>query len=184
VGEMPLHVGRREHEHARWRTRVWVRSLGGQRTAGERTTSRPNTQPGLPSKGHLWKLSRSMTQPAARRVDEVFSLQLGSGAVVAETSNTSGAGRGPRAGSKMKWTRCPRQLLARARVAAAAVGAYSRSIFTTSSDRTICVVDRGARCRATRAEHAGVLATARRAREWVLLGERARRWGDPQRAGA
>jgi hypothetical protein len=45
--------------------RVWVRSLGGQRTTGERTTSRPNTQPGLPSHHHLWKLPRS--EPSPRR---------------------------------------------------------------------------------------------------------------------
>jgi hypothetical protein len=56
---------------ARWRrpqtralaTRVWARSLGGQRTADERTTSRPNTQPGLPSKAHLWQLPRSRPSP-------------------------------------------------------------------------------------------------------------------------
>jgi hypothetical protein len=45
--------------------RVWAHSLGGQRTTGERTTSRPNTQPGLPSNHHLWKLPRS--EPSPRR---------------------------------------------------------------------------------------------------------------------
>jgi len=45
--------------------RVWARSLGGQRTTGERTTPRPNTQPGLPSHHHLWKLPRS--EPSPRR---------------------------------------------------------------------------------------------------------------------
>src|SRR5205814_9987039 len=45
--------------------RVWAHSLGGQRTAGERTTSSPNTQPGLPSKDHLWKLPRSGPSPLA-----------------------------------------------------------------------------------------------------------------------
>jgi hypothetical protein len=44
-------------------TRVWAHSLGGQRTTDERTTSRPNTQPGLPSKMHLWKLPRSRPSP-------------------------------------------------------------------------------------------------------------------------
>jgi hypothetical protein len=43
--------------------RIWAHSLGGQRTAGERTTSRPNTQPGLPSKDYLWKLPRSGPSP-------------------------------------------------------------------------------------------------------------------------
>jgi hypothetical protein len=43
--------------------RFWVHSLGGQRTTGERTTSRPNTQPGLPSNQHLWKLPRSRPSP-------------------------------------------------------------------------------------------------------------------------
>ena len=43
--------------------RVWVHSLGRQRTTGERTTSRPNTQPGLPSNNHLWKLPRSRPSP-------------------------------------------------------------------------------------------------------------------------
>src|SRR3954465_14774768 len=45
--------------------RFWVHSLGGQRTTGEKTTSRPNTQPGLPSNYHLWKLPRS--EPSPRR---------------------------------------------------------------------------------------------------------------------
>ena len=45
--------------------RVWARSLGGQRTTGEKTASRPNTQPGLPSKHHLWKLPRSGPSPLA-----------------------------------------------------------------------------------------------------------------------
>jgi hypothetical protein len=45
--------------------RVWARSLGGQRTTGEKTASRPNTQPGLPSNNHLWKLPRSGPSPLA-----------------------------------------------------------------------------------------------------------------------
>src|SRR5262249_22305341 len=43
--------------------RFWVHSLGRQRTTDERTTSRPNTQPGLPSNNHLWKLPRSRPSP-------------------------------------------------------------------------------------------------------------------------
>jgi hypothetical protein len=45
--------------------RVWAHSLGRQRTTAEKTTSRPNTQPGLPSNHHLWKLPRS--EPSPRR---------------------------------------------------------------------------------------------------------------------
>src|SRR5512140_2462026 len=43
--------------------RFWVHSLGRQRTTDERIISRPNTQPGLPSNHHLWKLPRSGPSP-------------------------------------------------------------------------------------------------------------------------
>jgi len=60
--------------------RFWVCSLGRQRTTDERTISRPNTQPGLPSNNHLWKLPRSRPSPrrsAARCVLYAFLSEIG-----------------------------------------------------------------------------------------------------------
>src|SRR5512140_3502636 len=61
--------------------RFWVHSLGRQRTTGERITSRPNTQPGLPSNHHLWKLPRSGPSPrrSAARCARIFIFVQGGG---------------------------------------------------------------------------------------------------------
>src|SRR5512140_2652617 len=84
--------------------RFWVHSLGRQRTTGERTTSRPNTQPGLPSNNHLWKLPRSGPSPrrsAAHCARLIIFVQGGGRAagheVSSEVSSHASASKSPSA---------------------------------------------------------------------------------------
>jgi hypothetical protein len=56
-----------DREHARWLRGSGRPRFEGKRTTDERTTFNPNTQPGLPSKDHRWKLSPLGTLPASLR---------------------------------------------------------------------------------------------------------------------